>query len=116
MKSSRTSVFFRASFGVFVIYLILGKLWNFAAGQATWSVTEMAISAVVTVMFYGGIAWALTRLGMWFIHSENPEYQRYRKNSGDPFFDALPRPLNPTPDSERFRTDSTFRSEHNPFE
>lgn len=103
MKTSRTSVFFRACFGVFVVYLILGKAWNFAAGQATWSITEMAISAVMTVLFYGGIAWAITQVGMWLIHSNDSDYKRYRQNGGDPFFDALPRPLNPTPDSERFR-------------
>lgn len=50
-------------------------------------------------------AWVITQVGMWFIHSDDPEYQQYRKNGGDPFFDSLPRPLNPTPDSERFRAE-----------
>ena len=74
MKTSKTSIFLRACFGVFLIYLVLGWLWNFAADQSTWSVTEMAICAVATVAIFGSWSWAFTRILMWFVYSENSHY------------------------------------------
>lgn len=50
----------------------------------------MAISAVLTVAFFGGIAWAITNFGMGLIYGRNSEYQRYEQSGGDPFIDTLP--------------------------
>lgn len=90
MKTSKSGTFLRACVIVFVIYMTLAWTWNWMTGTKFWSITEMGVSAVLTVLFFGGIAWLLTKAGMFVLWGRNPEYQQYRQDGGDPFFDSLP--------------------------
>ena len=60
-------------------------------GKYYFTMTDMAISAVVSVIFYGGFAWLFTNIGMRMIYGNDPQYQAYKRNGGDPFIDSLPR-------------------------
>ncbi|MCD0459534.1 hypothetical protein [Roseiconus lacunae] len=90
MKTSKSGTFLRACVIVFGIYIALAWIWNSMTGTKFWTPIEMGISAVLTVAFFGGIAWLLTNIGMAVLCGRNPEYQQYRKDGGDPFFDSLP--------------------------
>ncbi|MCC9602851.1 hypothetical protein LOC67_20060 [Stieleria sp. JC731] len=94
MKTSKSGTFLRASMIVFVIYKALAWTWNWMTGTNFWTAFEMVVSAVSTVAFFGGIAWMLTKVGMAVLWGRNPEYQQYRQNGGDPFFDSLPSAVN----------------------
>ena len=98
MRTSRLNIFLRACVIVFLIYMLLASLWNWAAETKFWTPLEMAISAVLTVLFYGFFCWLFVNIGMAILYGRSPEYQRYRRNGGDPYFDSLPPPINP--DSE----------------
>ena len=53
----------------------------------------MAISAVLTVAFFGGVPWVITNVGMKLLFGRNPQYRAYRQQDGDPFCDSLPWPM-----------------------
>jgi hypothetical protein len=57
MKTSGFAIFLRACLLVFVIFMGLATLWNWATGTAFWTVFEMAVSAVITVALFGGAVW-----------------------------------------------------------
>ena len=90
MKTSKSGTFLRACVIVFAIYMALAWIWNSMTGTKFWTLLEMGISAILTVAFFGGIAWMLTKVGMAVLCGRNPEYQQYRHDGGDPFFDSLP--------------------------
>lgn len=112
-RTSRFVVFLRACLFVFLVYTILGWLWNWAAGQRTWSLLEMAISAVLTVLFFGGSAWIIVHLLMALLYGGDPSYRRYWQGGGDPYFDSLPKPINP--DSEWTRRTGLQEPEYGDF-
>lgn len=91
MTVSKTAVFLRSCFIVFVIYMILSTLWNWMSGTDFWTPFEMLVSAVLTVAFFGGIAWLITNVGMGLLFGRKSEYRAYQDNGGDPFIDSLPR-------------------------
>lgn len=95
MKTSKFGVFLRSCVVVFVIYLPLSWLWNAVTGTNFWKPWEMAISAVLTVAVFGGLAWLITNFGMALLFGGNSQYRAYRNSGGDPFFDSLPRVFNP---------------------
>lgn len=101
MRTSRFSIFIRATVIVFVIYMMMATMWNSITNTNFWKPSEMAISAVLTVLLFGGFAWAVTNLGMALIHGRSSQYHAYRQSGGDPYFDSLPWPLNP--DSRQVR-------------
>ncbi|PHQ34828.1 hypothetical protein CEE69_13230 [Rhodopirellula bahusiensis] len=87
-------IFGRSIVIVFVIYMTMEWAWNTATGTSFWKPWEMAISAVLSVAFFGGLAWLITNVGMGLLFGGNPEYRAYRSTGGDPFFDSLPRIFN----------------------
>ncbi len=101
MRTSKIGVFVRSCVLVFMIFLPLSMLWNAATGTNFWTPVEMAISAILTVAFYGGIAWLITNVGMGLLFGRKAEYQAYKNSGGDPFFDSLPRVFNPDSQSVR---------------
>ncbi len=103
MRTSKFGVFVRSCVVVFLIYMVLSMLWNWMSGTFFWTPFHMAVSAVITVAFFGGIAWVITNLGMFLIYGRNSEYQRYRQGGGDPFFDSFPRIFNPNESDWQFQ-------------
>ena len=101
MRTSKGVVFLRSCLMFFVIYMILAWVWNSITGTNFWKPWEMAICAVLTVLLYGGFAWGFTNFGMSLLFGRNNQYRAYRNSGGDPFFDSLPRLLNP--DSQTVR-------------
>lgn len=101
MRTSRFSIFIRATVIVFVIYMMMATIWNSITNTNFWKPSEMAISAVLTVLLFGGFAWAFVRVGMALIYGGSSQYHAYRQGGGDPYFDSLPWPLNP--DSRQVR-------------
>ena len=101
MRSSKLTVYIRSCLVVFFIFLPLSWVWNELTQTYFWKPSEMAIAAVITVTFYGGFSWLVTNLGMGLMFGNNPQYQNYKNNGGDPFMDNLPRVLNP--DSQAVR-------------
>jgi hypothetical protein len=113
MRTSRLAIFIRACLLVFLIYLGLARLWNWGTGTAFWTVFEMAVSAVITVVLYGGIGWIGTNVLMALLSRNSSEYQRFRANGGDPYFDSLPPPINT--DSEITRVTGLREPEYTSF-
>ncbi len=101
MRTSRFKIFIRATVVVFIIYMIMATAWNSITNTNFWKPWEMAISAILTVLLFGGFAWAVVRLGMFLIYGRSQQYHAYRRGGGDPYFDSLPWPLNP--DSRQVR-------------
>lgn len=101
MRTSKTAIFIRATLIVFVIYMVMATMWNSITNTNFWKPSEMAISAVLTVLLFGGFAWAFVRLGMGLIYGRSQQYHAYRRGGGDPYFDSLPWPFNP--DSRQVR-------------
>jgi hypothetical protein len=101
LRTSIFTIFFRATVIVFVIYMMLAWAWNSMTNSNFWKPSEMAISAVLTVLLFGGFAWAVTNFGMGLIYGRSQQYHAYRRGGGDPYFDSLPWPLNP--DSRQVR-------------
>ena len=91
MRTSKFAVFIRSCIVVFCIYLPLSWMFNKMVGEHYFTMTDMAISAVVSVIFYGGFAWLFTNIGMRMIYGNDPQYQAFKRNGGDPFIDSLPR-------------------------
>jgi hypothetical protein len=100
-RTPRFVIFLRACVLVFVIFMLLAWLWNWATGTRFWTPLEMAVSAVLTVLFFGGFAWLVTNIGMALLYRNDPEYRAYRRSGGDPYFDSLPSPINPDSDLTR---------------
>ena len=101
MRTSKLGVFVRSSFVIFCIFLPMSWVWNSITQTYFFTVTDMAISAVVTVAFYGGFAWLVTNLGMNLMYGSNPQYQAYKRNGGDPYIDILPSILKPNSSAAR---------------
>ncbi len=101
MRTSKTAIFIRATVIVFVIYLMMAWAWNSMTNTNFWKPWEMGISAVLTVLLFGGFAWAFVRVGMALMYGRSSQYHAYRQSGGDPYFDSLPSPLNP--DSRQVR-------------
>ncbi|QDV56225.1 hypothetical protein Mal33_22070 [Rosistilla oblonga] len=95
MRTSKTGVFLRSCFVIFCVFFPLSWLWNATTGTNFWKPWEMAISASLTVAFFGSLAWLITNVGMALLFGGKPEYRAYRSRGGDPFFDSLPRLFNP---------------------
>lgn len=95
MRTSKLIISIRATVIAFVIYLGMSWAWNSITGKDYWTTSEMAISAVLTVLIYGGFAWLVTTFGMFLLYGRDPEYRRWKQQGGDPYFDSLPSPLNP---------------------
>lgn len=95
MRSSKFSVFARAVFIVFVIYMALAWLWNSITLSNDFTMFQMAISAILFVLIFGGFVWLLVRISMFLIYGKSSEYRAYRESGGDPFFDSIPWPANP---------------------
>lgn len=98
MRTSRFTIFARACLIVFIIFMMIASGWNWATETKFWTPLEMAISAVLTVFFFGGFCWLIVNVGLAVLFGRSPEYQQYRRSGGDPYFDSLPPPINP--DSE----------------
>lgn len=98
MRTSRSTIFVRACLIVFVVFMMIASAWNWATETNFWTPLEMAISAVLTVVLFGGFCWLVVNFGMAILYGRSSEYQRYRRTGGDPYFDSLPLPINP--DSE----------------
>tara|TARA_A100001391_G_C5066250_1_gene277252 strand:+ start:296 stop:853 length:558 start_codon:yes stop_codon:yes gene_type:complete len=95
LRTSRFTIFARSIVIVFVIYMMMAWAWNTATGTTFWKPWEMAISAILTVAFFGSLAWLITNFGMSLLFGGKHEYRAYRSRGGDPFFDSLPRFFNP---------------------
>lgn len=100
-RTPKAHIFLRACVAVFVIYMLLASLWNAGVGHQFWTPLEMAVSAVISVAYYGGIAYLITHFGARMLFHNDPEYQVMREDGYDPYFDNLPQILNPDSDQER---------------
>lgn len=94
MRTSKFAIFVRAVAIVFVIYMLLAWAWNSVTLSNTFTAVEMFISALLTVVLFGGFAWLMTNLGMAVLFGKNSEYKRMKNNGFDPYFDSIPWPLN----------------------
>ena len=94
MRTSRFVIVVRAVIIVFVIYMMMAWAWNSITLSNTWTAWEMFVSAVLTVILFGGFAWLMTNLGMAVLFGRNSDYRQMRSNGFDPYFDSLPWPLN----------------------
>ena len=101
LRTSRFTIFIRATVIVFVIFMLMATAWDSMTNTNYWKPSEMAISAVLTVLLFAGFAWAITKFGMGLIYGRSQQYDAYRRGGGDPYFDSLPWPLNP--DSRQVR-------------
>lgn len=113
MRTSCFNIFVRACVIVFVIFMLMASAWNWATETRFWTPIEMAISAVLTVVFFGGFCWLFVNITMAVLFGRSPEYQRYRRSGGDPYLDSLPPPFNP--DSEVTRETGLKEPEHGSF-
>jgi hypothetical protein len=113
MRTSRFSIFTRACIIVFVIFMLISKAWNWATETNFWTPLEMAISTVLTVVFFGGFCWMIVNVTMGIFYGRDAQYQRYRRGGGDPYFDSLPPPINP--DSEITRETGLKEPQHGSF-
>jgi len=95
MRTSKFEIAVRATIIVFVIYMMLAWCWNSMTNSYFWKPWEMGISAILTVLLFGGFAWLFVKIGMGLIYGRSQQYQSYRRGGGDPYFDSLPWPLNP---------------------
>lgn len=100
-RTSRSSIFIRAFVLVFLVSMALAELWNWMTGTRFWSVVEIAVASMLIVVFYGGFGWLVTNVGIRLLFGRDPEYQRFVQSGGDPYLNALPKPLNPDSDVTR---------------
>lgn len=101
MRTSKFTIFVRAVVIVFVIYMLLAWAWNSITLSNTFTAVEMFISALLTVVLFGGFAWLMTNLGMAVLFGNNPKYQQMKNTGFDPYFNSLPWPLNSDSDITR---------------
>lgn len=94
MRTPKFIIFIRAVAIVFGIYMLMAWAWNSITLSNTWTAWEMIVSAVLTVILFGGFAWFVTNLGMAVLFGGNSDYQRMKRNGFDPYLDSLPWPLN----------------------
>lgn len=94
MRTSKIAIFIRATVIVFAIYMMMAWSWNSMTNSYFWKPWEMGISAILTVLLFGGFAWLFVKIGMGLIYGRSQQYQSYRQGGGDPYFDSLPWPLN----------------------
>lgn len=98
MRTSKTQIVIR-SFGlVFVISMMLAGLWNWATETKFWGIAEIALSSLFIVVGFGFFGWVIVNVGTRLICRNDSDFQQYLGSGGDPYFDTLPRPMNP--DSE----------------
>ena len=86
MRTSKSVVFLRSCFVIFCVFLPFSWLWNTATETNFWQPWEMAISAVLIVVFLGSVTWLVTNFGMGLLFGKKPEYRAYRNSGGAPFF------------------------------
>jgi len=84
-----------------MIYMVIASAWNWATETSFWTPLEMAISAVLTVAFFGGICWVIVNVLMRLFYGRNIQFQSYLRRGGDPYIDSLPYPFNPDSDIVR---------------
>lgn len=112
-RTSRTAIFFRSFVLVFVISMIIAWGWNSATDTQFWNPIEIALGSLLIVVFFGGFGWLVVNIGTRLICGRDPEFQRYLRNGGDPYFDTLPSPMNP--DSKVTRQSGLQEPEYDSF-
>lgn len=94
-RTSRSAIFVRAFLIVFLISIVLAESWNWAIDERFWSPVEIAVASLMIVVCFGGFGWLVVNVGTRLICGSDPEFGRYIRSGGDPYFDTLPSPLNP---------------------
>ncbi len=74
---------------------IIGWAFNTPINSKQWSPWFVLALSVGTILLYGGFGWVFVRIGMAILHGNDPEYHRFLRSGGDPYFASLPWPFNP---------------------
>lgn len=92
-RTPKSVIFLRQCVFTFVFFMVVATLWNWAVGRQFWTPLEMAIAAVVTVAFFGSIAWLGVHGVMMFLFGDDPTYRAMRDSGYDPYFDSVATPF-----------------------
>lgn len=66
------------------------------------SVPFLALTSLLTILFFNGIQWIAHRVVFWGLFGETEEYKNFRRSGGDPWLDiGCPAPFNT--DSDQLR-------------
>ena len=95
MRTSKFKICIRATLIVFLIYMALAWAWNSITNTNFWTPLEMFISAVLSVVIFGGLLGLVVRLVAGLIYGRDPDYRQWLDDGGDPFFAVLPWPFHP---------------------
>ena len=100
-RTPKSEVAIRGFIGVFVISMGIAWVWNTATGTKFWSVAEIGLGSLFIVGGFGLFGWIIVNVGTRLFCGRDPQFQNYVRNGGDPYFDTLPRPLNPDSQTTR---------------
>ncbi|QDU50481.1 hypothetical protein Pan110_28320 [Gimesia panareensis] len=85
---------FGASMGTMFFYIL-------AALGITAAIGPMLIGAIFGIGIWVFIVWAIIRFVGWIFAGNDPDYQQYIAEGGDPYFDTLPAPFNTDSPTQR---------------
>lgn len=91
-RTSKTTIIARilalgASLGTTFFYIL-------AALGVSVAIGPIWIGAVIGICLFVFVMWAIIRLVGWLFAGDDPDYQQYIAEGGDPYFDGLPPPFN----------------------
>lgn len=94
MRTSNFQILVRTFVILFLISCGIARVWTAVVGTS-FSFFMPFVFTITIMVLYMGFGWAFVRAGMSVLHRNDPNYQRFRENGGDPYFASLPWPLNP---------------------
>lgn len=79
----------------FAVCLLIALFWNTLSGMVMFPFAAViGVSVVLTVIFVS-IGWATVTDGSEVLLKDDPEFQQWKQNGGRPYWDSLPKPINP---------------------
>ena len=95
MRTSRFVIIIRSCIIFFIIWTVIGWAFNTPTANKQWSPWFVLALSLGTILLYGGFGWIFVRIGMAVLHGNDPDYHRFLRSGGDPYFASLPWPFNP---------------------
>ena len=97
--TNRPSVFvlmFRYFLTIFVLTFLVSLFWNTLSGTNMFPFSAVISVSVVLIVIFNVVGWTVSTLGAEVLLKNDPDYQKWKKMGGRPYWDHLGWPINPT--------------------
>ncbi len=102
--TDRPSIFvliFRYFVTVFLIVFMISLFWNGLSGTNMFPFSAVVGVAVVLTFLFTGVGWVVVTGGSQVLLNKDPNFQRWKRMGGRPYWDSIGWPINTATHIER---------------